>query len=143
MLKKVEEILATNNLCVLCTFGGDKPHCSLMIYVPGDDLRILYMVSFRESRKYKNLLKNPRVSVLVDTRQDFSSRGDANITSITFEGIYETVPQDKMEQLKKHLNTKNPGLSEIINNPASVLLGIRLKSYLMLQGPVEPYYGSM
>lgn len=143
MLNKVEEILAANKLCVLCTHGGDKPHCSLMTYVPGDDLRILYMVSSRESRKFKNILANPRVSILVDTRQDTAGKEDAKITSITFEGIHEPLQQENMEQLIAHLNAKNPRLSEIINDPASILFGIRLKSYLMLLGPVENYYGDL
>lgn len=42
MLGKVKEIFQDNTLCVLCTASGGIPHCSLMTYVLGDDLKTVY-----------------------------------------------------------------------------------------------------
>ena len=87
MLAKLETLLRENSLCVLCTEATSNPYCSLMTYLPSDDLGTLYLIATRESKKFKNLLVNPRVSVLVDSRQHPAA--GANIVSVTFAGLFK------------------------------------------------------
>lgn len=70
MLEGMKKLLKSKDTCVLATASGNEPHCSLMSYAVNDDCREIYMMTFRSTRKYENLLSNPVVSLLVDTREE-------------------------------------------------------------------------
>jgi len=139
MLAKLETILRENSLCVLCTEAAGNPYCSLMTYLLSDDRRTLYLVSTRESRKFKNLLANPRVSVLVDSRQHPTA--GANIVSVTFAGLFQ--PLADAAPIKTSFAREHPELTEILNHPDSVIFAIKLTSYLLLDGPVAADQGDL
>lgn len=141
MLAKLETILRDNSLCVLCTESDGNPYCSLMTYLLSDDLRILYLISTRESRKFKNLLANPRVSVLVDSRQHPTA--GANIVSVTFTGLFQPLADAETERIKTAFAREHPELTEILNHPDSVIFAIKLTSYLLLDGPVDANQGDL
>ncbi len=141
MLTKLETILCENSLCVLCTEAAGNPYCSLMTYLLSDDRRTLYLVSTRESRKFKNLLANPRVSVLVDSRQH-QSQG-ANIVSVTFSGLFKPLADADIPPLKTAFAEKHPELKEILNHPDNLVFAIQLQSYLLLDGPVAAKQGEL
>jgi len=143
MLDQIEKILQDNSLCVLCTEGGDKPHCSLMTYVLSEDLRILWMAATKESRKCRNLFDNPQVSVLVDNRQNLSTTAETLVTSVTFDGVYHPVEQGELEKIRSLISTTHPELQEIIKSPSCVLFGVKLKSYLLLNGPTNSFHGDL
>lgn len=143
MLAKLENILRENTLCVLCTVADGNPYCSLMTYVLMDDLSILYLVSTRKSRKYQNLLINPRASILVDTRQNRSTSDTENIASITFEGLFQPLTDSEAQTIKANLAKNHGELTEILNNPDCVVFAIKLKSFLLLDGPVDSSQGNL
>lgn len=143
MLEQIERILKANSLCVLCTVGGGHPYCSLMTYILSDDLRTLYMITTQESRKYENLRSNPHISVLVDTRQSLVSSGEKPISSVTFEGVYDPIEPGTMELIRTRMAREHGELAEILQSPGCVLLGIRLKSFLLLNGPVDCFRGEL
>lgn len=143
MLAKVATILRENTLGVLCTESNGNPHCSLMTYILMEDPNVLYMVSTLESRKYKNILVNPRVSILVDTRQNRDTAAAENIVSITFEGLFQPLTEPETQMVKTHLAQAHPELDAILKNPDCVIFGIRLKSFLLLDGPVDSYQGDL
>ncbi|MEO1815018.1 MAG: pyridoxamine 5'-phosphate oxidase family protein [Acetobacterium sp.] len=141
MLAKLETILRENSLCVLCTEAAGNPYCSLMTYLLSDDHRTLYLVSTRESRKFKNLQANPRVSVLVDSRQHPTAGG--NIVSVTFAGLFKPLAEAEVLPIKTTFAGKHPELGEILNHPDSVIFAIKLTSYLLLDGPVAADQGEL
>jgi len=141
MLAKVATILRENSLCVLCTEAAGNPYCSLMTYLLSDDRRSLYLVATRESRKFKNLLANPRVSVLVDSRQHPAAA--ANIVSVTFAGLFQPLADAEVQPIKTTFAGKHPELEEILSHPDSVVFAIKLQSYLLLDGPVAADQGDL
>ena len=68
MLETMKEVMRSQDMCVLATVSGDKPHCSLMAYVTDEDCRTIYMITHRHTAKYRNLTANPCLSLLIDTR---------------------------------------------------------------------------
>ena len=141
MLDKVKEMLMNNSLCVLCTVSGDLPYCSLMTYLHSDDLNMVYMVTVRESRKYRNLVENPIASLLVDNRQQLSFPSDETVSSITFEGFLKHLDPIETEGVRMLLNERHGELKEILKNPDCIIFGIELKSFLLLNGPVGSVQG--
>jgi nitroimidazol reductase NimA-like FMN-containing flavoprotein (pyridoxamine 5'-phosphate oxidase superfamily) len=143
MLDRVKEMLLDNSLCVLCTVSKDLPYCSLMTYILSDDLKTLYMVTDRKSRKFKNLLGNSVVSLLVDNRQKLVFPSDETVASVTFEGVLKHLDPLETEIMRIQLVKKHEELKNILNNPDCVIFGIELKSFLLLNGPVDSVQGEL
>lgn len=134
-MNKIERMIKENTLCVLATEGEGKPYCSLMTYMPDEELRMLYMVTTLDSKKFNNMANNSNVSVLVDNRQYLKGNKGEQILSITFEGTYARVAQDLVEQIRGQFSERHPELVELFRNPECVVFGIKLYSYLLLNGP--------
>jgi general stress protein 26 len=69
MLEKMRAIVRGNDLCVLATVSEGRPHCSLMSYISDEEGREIYMISHKQTKKYLNLMENPAISLLIDTRE--------------------------------------------------------------------------
>lgn len=143
MLDKVEKIIQENTLCVLCTETNGSPYCSLMTYILMDNLDTLYMISTRESRKYKNLLTNPQVSILIDTRQNHDQATAQKIASVTFEGIFQPLKDSESQTIRTSLTNSHPELEEFLKDPNCSIFSIQLKSFLLLDGPIDSYHGTL
>ena len=141
MLNPVKEMLKENTLCVLCTANDNLPYCSLMTYILSDDLKTMYMVTTRDSRKYKNLLANSAVSLLVDNRQRLDFPCEEQVASVTFSGVHKHLGSLEIEHLRTCLTESHMELQEILNHPDCVIFGITLKSFLLLSGPVDSQHG--
>ncbi|MGB2928446.1 MAG: pyridoxamine 5'-phosphate oxidase family protein, partial [Desulfobacterales bacterium] len=62
MLEKMKNFVRKKNICVLSTASGNKPYCSLMAYITDATCKEVYMVTHKNTTKFKNLQKNPWVS---------------------------------------------------------------------------------
>jgi len=63
--KWVLDFLDKNKICVFATANLDsKPEAATVVYASDKKLNF-YLVSFKAARKYKNLLKNKKVSIVV------------------------------------------------------------------------------
>lgn len=143
MLVKIREMLLENSLCVLCTVSGNLPYCSLMTYVLSDDFKTLYMVTVRESRKYRNLLENPKMSLLIDSRQNLLGTSAEVVSSITFEGVLKHLEPVETDLARGKLVEGHGELKEILRDPDCVIFGVELKTFLLLNGPVDAVQGSI
>lgn len=70
ILDRMKAIIRNNDICVLATTDGSRPHTSLMAYVWADDGLTIYLLTRKGTRKFRNLSSYPDVSLLVDTRCD-------------------------------------------------------------------------
>lgn len=141
MLTRVREMLLDNSLCVLCTVSGNLPYSSLMTYVLSDDLKTMYMVTVRESRKYRNLLENPKVSLLIDNRQKWVASSGEVVSSLTIEGVLKPLEPIETTLIRAKLVEGHGELKEIVGNPDCVIFGVELKTFLLLSGPVDAVQG--
>ena len=120
------------NICVLATITGSKPYCSLMAYVTNEECTEIYMVTQRHSQKYQNLIANPAVSLLIDTR-DTSPRSAAR--AMTVEGIFQKIKDPaKEKKVRRELLSAHPHLNEFMRLPEAEVIQIKIKSFLLLDG---------
>jgi nitroimidazol reductase NimA-like FMN-containing flavoprotein (pyridoxamine 5'-phosphate oxidase superfamily) len=68
MLEEMKALAKEKNSCVLATIVDSKPYCSLMAYATNRSCTKIYMVTHRQTQKFQNLVANPAVSLLIDTR---------------------------------------------------------------------------
>ena len=141
MLKEMKTLAKEKNICVLATVAGDKPYCSLMAYVTDENCEEIYMVTLRDTRKYKNLTENPAVSLLIDTREK-SPRSEAK--ALTMEGVYSKIlSEEKRKKVQAKLLHVHPHLADLINHSEAEILCIEIGSFLMLKGLQDAHFESI
>ena len=86
MLEEMKALVRQNDICVLATASQNQPHCSLMAYTTDDECREIYMVTKKLTRKYRNLMENPSVSLLIDTRSEDPGSDRLKAKALTVEG---------------------------------------------------------
>jgi nitroimidazol reductase NimA-like FMN-containing flavoprotein (pyridoxamine 5'-phosphate oxidase superfamily) len=144
MLNKMKEIIRKNDLCVLATVSDKRPHCSLMSYVSDEEVTEIYMVSQKESRKYLNLLRNPAVSLLIDTREEYRGGEGVKIKALSVEGEYKPLNDPvKRDSVRLQILKQNPHLNDFLNDPRAEIFSIRLKSFQLLDGVKDVFFEKM
>lgn len=141
MLEEMKALAKEKNTCVLATVAGDKPYCSLMAYVTDENCEEIYMVTLRNTQKYKNLTENPAVSLLIDTREK-SPRSEAQ--ALTVEGVYaEIQSEEKRKKVQAKLLDLHPHLADLIHHPESEILCVKIRSFLLLNGLQDAHFESI
>ena len=132
MIEQMKDLAKQNNICVMATITDRKPYCSLMAYVTNRDCTEIYMVTHRQTQKYQNLMENPAVSLLIDTR-DTSPRSQAR--AMTVEGVYREIrTPDRENKVRQKLLSAHPNLSDFMGHPEAKVLRIKIISFLLLDG---------
>jgi nitroimidazol reductase NimA-like FMN-containing flavoprotein (pyridoxamine 5'-phosphate oxidase superfamily) len=141
MLDTMQSLLKSHDFCVLATESRGRPHCSLMAYVVGEDGRRVYMVTERDSVKFRNLQINPVVSFLVDTRETHGGKRRPETKALTVAGRYEPLEKDAArEEIKQRLLEKHPQLEVFLKNPDAEIIPIHIQSFLLLDGLTDASY---
>jgi nitroimidazol reductase NimA-like FMN-containing flavoprotein (pyridoxamine 5'-phosphate oxidase superfamily) len=141
MLEKMKALVKEKDICVLATTSADKPYCSLMAYVTDEDCREIYMVTHRQSRKYENLMKNPYVSLLIDTREEHLGSRRPDAKALTVSGTFGRIDdENKRSHVRSKLLDRHPHVEEFLNHPDAEILCIRVESFLLLNGLTDAHY---
>jgi len=141
MREDIQALICRNNHCVLATAVGNRPHCSLMSYTADQQGRELYMITMRNTQKFENLLLNPQVSVLIDTReQDIGSRR-GRAKAVTVSGVFQAITdQKKKDAVRAQLAAAHPHLQELAAHPDAAPFCIKVVSVLLLEGVTDSYF---
>lgn len=142
MLATMKALVKEKDICVLATASTDAvPYCSLMAYVCDDACRRIYMATHRSTKKYKNLQQNPAVSLLIDSRETNSRQ---QIQALTVTGVYQPVDSEReKEQVKTRLLDRHPHLIDFMAHPHTVILSIKVQSFLLLNGITQSHFASL
>ncbi|MBN2100034.1 MAG: pyridoxamine 5'-phosphate oxidase family protein [Dehalococcoidia bacterium] len=126
----VKDILSTQRFCVLATQGQGQPYGSLVAFAETGDLRQLVFATKRGTRKFSNLMADPRVALVVDSR----SNSDADLGSavaITALGPAHEAAGDERERLAGVYLAKHPGLAEFVGSPETAVCAVAVVDYVI------------
>jgi len=138
MRDDIQKMIAENKVCVMATVADGVPHCSLMSYATADDGREIYMATLKDTRKYRNLMVNPTVSLLIDTR-DASQRGKTR--ALTVSGIFQAVDNDKkFKAIRDTLIKTHPDLKDFFSHPDARMIVIRATALQLLDNVTDSYF---
>jgi len=144
MLEEMKDLLKSKDTCVMATVSGNEPHCSLMSYAVSEDCREVYLMTFRKTRKYKNLLANPAVSLLVDTRQEDDPADRLRTKALTVSGHFERIEKEATRlAVKKRLLERHPHLHAFAENPDTEVFIVKVKSLQLLDGITDASFVSL
>jgi general stress protein 26 len=141
MLSTMKNLAKEKDMCVLATTSGGAPHCSLMAYVTDEDCSEIYMATQRNTQKYKNVLENPRVSLLIDTREDHKGPRRPDAKAMTVAGACEVIKDEAKQVLvRARILERHPHLREFLSRPDAAILCVRVASFLLLNGLTDAYF---
>jgi nitroimidazol reductase NimA-like FMN-containing flavoprotein (pyridoxamine 5'-phosphate oxidase superfamily) len=130
MLEKMKGIVKGNDLCVLATVSEGSPHCSLMSYIADEEGHEIYMVSRKKTRKYLNLMGNPTVSLLIDTREKEKGRRRTYIKALTVNGEFQAISDpEKKDVIRARFLKSHSHLTDFLNDPGAEIFSIKIKSF--------------
>lgn len=140
MINTAKNMISENNLCVLSTCSNDLPNASLMQYICDESYTKIYMITLKGSTKYQNIEINPRVSLLIDTRDSISSETEP-IKSLTVYGKAEVI--ENSQSYKNILNRivkKHKNLIQLSENINCIVIEVSAEKFLLLDGVDEIRY---
>jgi general stress protein 26 len=141
MLEKMKDIVKGNDLCVLATVSKGKPHCSLMSYISDEESQEIYLISQKQTKKYVNLMENPTVSLLIDTREEEKGQRRIYIKALTINGEFQTINDPgKKDLLRSKFLKRHPHLTDFLNDSGAELFSIKIKSFQLLNGVKDTFF---
>ena len=140
MEKIAREMIEEGTLCVLSTSYGDEPNTSLMQYISNESANKIYMVTLESSTKFHNLIMNPRVSLLIDTRDKLSSE-EEHIKSLIVYGKVKIIDDaETKDDILKRLVRKHRNLIPISENKDCRVIEVCAEEMVLLNGVDEAKY---
>ena len=139
MIEKIKALAREKDICVLATVSEKGPYCSLMAYAVDENAIEFYMTTLRLTKKFANIVTNPNVSLLIDSRETMPR---SNAQALTVFGKCEIFSSHdpKRKTIKKELLTRHPHLDRILNKLDSEILCIKAESYLFLDGITDAFF---
>ena len=130
VLDRLTVLNRTQMHAVLATDFDGQPYTSLIAYALTTDMKGVVFATPKSTRKYKNILKNRRVSLLIDTRSN-TERDYMDAESVTILGnAYPMRRGKKWAELAGVLKKKHPKLSEFVESPNTALVFIKINRYI-------------
>jgi nitroimidazol reductase NimA-like FMN-containing flavoprotein (pyridoxamine 5'-phosphate oxidase superfamily) len=124
----IAAILESQRLAVLATQGAAKPYGSLVAFAATSDLRHIIFATSRATRKYANLLKNPGVAMVIDTRTN-QEADFADAAAVTALGDVDEIAGRQIEEFRGIYLRKHPTLQEFVESTTTALLRVKVETY--------------
>lgn len=127
---------------VLATAGEAGPYTSLVGFTPGAGLREIFFATFTGTRKYGNLQRDPRVSLLVDDRAN-RAVDLLEARALTVCGRASRVGPGRQAAVRAACLARFPGLADFYADPHCVLVAISVSRYILVERFQEVWHLEM
>jgi uncharacterized protein YhbP (UPF0306 family) len=130
--KRLVELFNSQKLASLSTQKDGQPYASLVAFHAADDLKHLFFVTPRTTRKFANLTADSRVAVMINN----STNTDAdfhNAISVTAVGTASEVTGTEKERVLSQYLCKHPYLQDFARAKTCALVNVRVASYFMVR----------
>jgi nitroimidazol reductase NimA-like FMN-containing flavoprotein (pyridoxamine 5'-phosphate oxidase superfamily) len=129
-IETIKALFDAQPFAVLATHDGEQPYASLMAFAATDDLKRLLFATERNTRKYANLVSNPRAAALIDNR---SNQVSDTREAIAITALGETRESDKERHLSIFLK-KHPHLEAFVELPSCAFVEMQVVNYFVVEG---------
>ena len=129
---RLGELFRSQHLAGLATHQAGQPYASLVAFYAADDLKHIYFVTPKTTRKYANLTADNRVAVMVNSSTNQASDFHQAISVTAVGKAEEVVGSDRDLILEQYL-AKHPYLEEFVRSPSCALVQVAVNSYYMVK----------
>jgi len=120
-------------LAVLATAAATAPYASLVAVALTADLRCLYFVTPRATRKFNNLVSNGQVALLVDNRSN-QVKDFRQAAAATMIGTAEELTGDEKNSALEIYLTRHPHLNNFARSPEAALFKVQIERINLVNG---------
>ena len=125
----IRRVLERNRLAVLATQRKGQPHTSLIAFTPLEGLRFIAFATYRSTLKYKSILEDQRVAILIEDREGDATRHADQRLVLTALGEAILMPaEDRQAHLMTHL-ARHPNLEEFLSSPDCEFVRVCVHAY--------------
>jgi nitroimidazol reductase NimA-like FMN-containing flavoprotein (pyridoxamine 5'-phosphate oxidase superfamily) len=125
------DLMNSQNLGVLATHDHGQPYTSLVAYASSRDLKEILLVTGKSTRKYANLVSDPRAAMMFDSRSNQPS-DIAEAMAATATGSLEIVSGDEALQLMSIYLEKHSHLTDFARSLSTVLIKLNVSCYYVV-----------
>jgi uncharacterized pyridoxamine 5'-phosphate oxidase family protein len=129
----IEDVLKLNKFAVLATENNGQPHTSLIAITPFESSLQLIFATYRNTLKYRNLVNNNKVAVLIESR-DSTMKGLSKSIVLTIIGHTEEIGITKNESASRAHLKRHPEMESFMISSDCVILRIIAQSYQVVNG---------
>ena len=130
--KLLEELFGSQSLAALSTHHDGQPYASLVAFYADKDLKHIYFVTPKTTRKYANLTADNRVAIMVNSATNQIADFHRAI-SVTAVGKAKDVADADKERILTQYLAKHPYLEDFVRSPTCALVGVAVESYFMVK----------
>ena len=130
--KQIRELFTTEKLAVLSTHHSGQPYANLIAFVGKENLKEIFFVTPRTTRKFVNLSVDPRVAILINSSMNMESDFHEAVAVTALGNAKEIDGTEKEDVLGLYLR-KHPYLEAFATSPTCALVGITITTYVMVK----------
>lgn len=131
MREKINDLLSEQPLAVLSTQRNGQPYSSLMAFAHTRDLSVIVVATGKSTRKYQNIIRDSRVSLLVDNRSNNEEDFHA-AAALTALGVAKNIESEERQAFETIYLKRHPYLQKFLSAPTTTFIKIEVKCYLMV-----------
>jgi nitroimidazol reductase NimA-like FMN-containing flavoprotein (pyridoxamine 5'-phosphate oxidase superfamily) len=128
-MQLLKDVIGTQYFAVLNSLGEGLPYSNLVSFAITDDLKSLVFVTDRNTRKYRNIKENNKISLLIDNRANQPS-DISQAVAITVIGTAREESKSK-SSLQTIFLARHPQLLQFIDNPNNALILVTASDYII------------
>lgn len=125
-------LFESQSLAVLATQSEGQPYASLVAFVASDDLKHIYFVTPKATRKFAYLTASPRVAMMINNSVNQESDFHRAIAVTAVGEAKEALGPERKAILGQYLE-KHPHLEEFAKSPTCGLICVAVKSYFLVR----------
>ena len=139
VVDEIRELCENQPFAVLATQGGGQPYTNLISYAVSEDLKHLVFSTPSQTRKFSLIVKNKRVSLMIDNRADQPESINL-IRAVTVTGTARPLEEpQELERWSRLLINRHSYLDKFINSPSSSLILVDIIRFFYVRRFQEVY----
>ncbi len=129
-IEKIKNLLESQRFAVIATQGEIEPYTNLVAFISTKDLKHIIFATSKYTKKYNNLIKNSKISMLIDNRGNKPDDIKKSVVVTAF-GIANELKNDLNFYRNLYLK-KHPYLEDFIKSPDTVLINLIVERFLLV-----------
>jgi general stress protein 26 len=130
--KEIRKLFNNQKLAILSTHHSGQPYASLIAFVGKDDLKELFFVTPRTTRKFANLSADSRVAILINSSMNMDSDFHEAV-SATALGNAKEINRPEKDNILSLFLAKHPYLESFATSPTCAVVGVTIRTYVMVK----------
>jgi len=129
LIQIIKDLLESQYFGILSSIQKDgSPYCNIIGFAAADNLESIIFATPRKSRKYINMMGEPRVSLLIDNRTNHEN-DFLDATAVTILGEAREADKTLERNMVEIYRKRHPQLGEFALSESSALMEVRVDTY--------------